>query len=306
MMNDETLNVLKVRAFLLKETRKWFDDNGYIEVQAPILTPALGQLPNSFEVKYFDKKAYLSGGFLPYGLAFADKLKKVYTITPGFRKEQESKRHLTEYWRIESVQNCDLEHIMKEQEELISYISTSLSSDFKEMPKKLNRSPKDLAKIETPFDRLTYDEAINMLQKDGYRVFWGQEIDPDLEQHISLKFDKPFFIWKYPYCPETLFSKTYPKNPEVSLSADLLAPEGYGEIASSLQMLMQKESLLKLMKEEGISYKDRIWFNSFIQSCADPWSGFAIGLERLLLWICKLADIKETIAFPRTAGNIYP
>ena len=298
--------MIKARALLLKFARKWFDDKGCIEVQAPILTPALGQLPDSFKVRYFDKTAYLSGGFLPYGLVFAGKLKKVYTIAPGFRKEQENKRHLTEYWRIESVQNCDLKQIMKEQEELTACICSSLSSAFSEMPEKFNRYSRDLAKIETPFDRLTYDEAIDILQNDGYRVFWGQRIDTDLEQHISLKFDRPFFIWKYPYGPETLLSKTYSQNPEISLSADLLAPEGYGEIASSLQMLLEKETVLKLMKEEGVGYKDRTWFINFFQSCSDPLSGFALGVERLLQWICKLPDIKETVAFPRTAASLYP
>jgi asparaginyl-tRNA synthetase len=248
----------------------------------------------------------LAKGFLPYGQVFADKLGKVYTVTPSFRKEQTSKRHLTEYWRTEVVQHCDLENIMRVQEELIAHICSSLASEFKETLEGFNRSCSDLAKVRKPFRRLTYDEAIDMLQKDGYTICWGQEIGWELEQHLSLKFDKPFFIWKYPYSSETFFSKPDPEKPELSLYADLLAPEGYGEIASSLQMITEKEKLLQLMKEAGLNNNDQIWFLRFTQSCSEPCSGFAIGIERMLQWICKLSNIKKATAFPRLPDNIYP
>ena len=307
MIDKKTVDLLKVRAFLLKKARSWFDNNGYIEVQAPILVPALGESPNSFEVKYYDKRAYLTKGFLPYGKVFANKLGKVYTVTPSFRKEQPNKRHLTEYWRMEVVQHCDLENIMTIQEELIAFICSSLASEFKETLDCFNRSYRDLAKVQKPFKQLTYDEAIDVLQNDGYEIVWGQEIDWELEQHLSLKFDKPFFIWKYPYGPETFSSKADPEKPELSLYADLLAPEGYGEIASSLQMITQKETMLQLMKEAGLNNNDQTWFLSFMQSSfSEPCSAFAIGIERLLQWICKLSNIKKTIAFPRSSDNIYP
>ncbi len=307
MIDKKTVDLLKVRAFLLKKVRSWFDNNGYIEVQAPILVPALGESPNSFEVKYYDKRAYLTKGFLPYGRVFAGKLEKVYTITPSFRKEQPSNRHLTEYWRMEAVQHCDIDEIMRVQEELISCICLSLRVGLLETLEGFNRSFSDLAKIRKPFRRLTYDEAIDILQKDGYNICWGQEIDWELEQHLSHNFDKPFFIWKYPYGSETFFSKTDPDNPELSLYADLLAPEGYGEIASSLQMITQKETMLQLMKEAGLNNNDQTWSLSFMQSSfSEPCSAFAIGIERLLQWICKLSNIKKTIAFPRSSDNIYP
>ncbi len=307
MIDKKTVDLLKVRAFLLKKARSWFDNNGYIEVQAPILVPALGESSNSFEVKYYDKRAYLAKGFLPYGKVFADKLGKVYTVAPSFRKEQPSKRHLTEYWRVEVVQHCDLENIMSVQEELIAFICSSLAFEFRETLDCFNRPYSDLAKVQKPFKQLTYDEAIDVLQNDGCEIVWGQEIERELERHLSLKFDKPFFIWKYPYGPETFFSKADPEKPELSLYADLLAPEGYGEIASSLQMVTQKETMIQLMKEAGLNNNDQTWFLSFMQSSfSEPCSAFAMGIERVLQWICKLSHIKEAIAFHRAPDNIYP
>lgn len=305
-MDNRTVDLLKVRAFLLKKARNWFDNAGYVEVQAPILVPGLGESTNSFEVKYFDKRAYLTKGFLPYGMVFAGKLGKVYTTTPSFRKEHPSKRHLTEYWRVEVVQHCDLENIMTVQEELIAFVCNSLASEFKETLDSFNRPCMEMANVQKPFKRLTYDEAIDDLQNDDYEIEWGQEIEWKLEQHLSLKFNKPFFLWKYPCSSETFFSKTDPEKPELSLYADLLAPEGYGEIASSLQMVTRKETMIQLMKEAGLNYDNQVWFLSFMRSCSEPCSGFAIGIERMLQWICKLSNIKKGIAFPRLSDNIYP
>ncbi len=298
--------MLKVRHFLLKKVRSWFEDEGYLEVQAPILIPALGKWANSFEVKYFDNKAYLSNGFLPYGLILAHKLKKVYTITPSFRKEQDSIKHLTEHWRIQSLQYCNLEAVMKIQEAIISYVFSSLQNDLSECFKKLGRTPDNLAKIKTPFNRLTYDQVIDILQADHYRIFWGEEINSQAEKHLSSKFDRPTFIWKYPYGAENLFSEAACDNFELSLCADLIAPDGYGEIASSLQMKMQKKCWKQIVKEMGMNSKDRCWFLSFIRTSDQACSGFAMGVERVLQWICKFPDIREVTAFPRTVNSLYP
>lgn len=306
MISEKTACVLKVRDFLLKRARSWFEDNGYFEVQTPILTPALGKRAGSFEVKYFDGKAYLSNGFLPYGLILTHKLKKVYTITPSFREEQESTRHLAEHWRIESFKDCSLEDIMKIQEALVKHIFSSIPTETREWLGELGGTPDySFAKIKMPFHRLTYDQAVDILQRDLCEIFWGEEINPQLEKHLSCRLDRPTFISKYP-CSENIFSEKVPENPALSLCADLIAPEGYGEIASSLQMQMNKTYLRELLKDMGIYKRDRDWFLSFIQSSDNAYSGFAMGVERLLQWICKLPDIKEVTAFPRTANSLYP
>jgi asparaginyl-tRNA synthetase len=305
-MDKRTIDLLKVRAFIQKKAREWFDDFGFIEVQGPILIPALSESPNSLEVKYFEKKAYLTKGFLPYGMGFANSLGKVYTIAPGFRKEQTDNRHLVEYWRLEAVNICDLKEMMALQEKLVAYLFQSLIS----LEGTLNcfqRTSKELARVQAPFIRLSYGEALKILELDGYKIFWGEEIDWKLEHHLSFKFDTPFFVWKYPISGQTNFSQPDTEKSELSSCADLIAPEGYGEIASSLQMVTTKENFDQFLKDSEISIEDQIWLSGFFQSYdGRPYSAFAIGLERLLQWVCKLADIKEATAFPRLQNEIYP
>ena len=305
MINERTAYLLRIRAFLLKKARSWFDNNGYTEAQGPILVPSNAKSSNSFTFKYYNKKACLSEGFLPYGWSFADKLGKVYCITPSFRQEQSTERHLSEYWRMEVVQEGGLDEILHVQEELIFFICSSLK-ELHETLGYFGRSLQDLEKVQRPFSRVTYDEAIEILQKDRFEIYWGQKIADDLEHHLSLNFEKPFFIVKYPYSNETLLSKTDSRNPELSLSADLLAPEGYDEIGSSSQMLTEREPVLKLLKDANINLRNRLWFTSFMQPCSGRYSAFAIGIERLIQWICKIANIKEATAFPRTKDSFYP
>jgi len=238
-------------------------------------------------------------------MSFADKLGKVYSVTPSFRQEQPTNRHLSEYWRMEVVQESGLDEILDAQEELISFICSSLK-ELHETLGYFSRSLRDLEKVQRPFSRVTYDEAIETLQKDGFEIYWGQKIAHDLEHHLSLNFEKPFFIVKYPYSNETLLSKTDPKNPELSLTADLLAPEGYGEIGSSVQMLTERDAVLKLLKDAKINLRNRLWFTSFMQPRSGCYSAFAIGIERLTQWICKLPNIEEATALPRTKDSFYP
>jgi asparaginyl-tRNA synthetase len=305
MINERIAHLLRIRAFLLKKARSWFDSNGYIEAQGPILVPSHAKSSNSFSVKCYDKNACLSEGFLPYGRSFADKFGKVYSITPSFRQEQPTNRHLSEYWRMEVVQRGELDEILDAQEELISFICSSLK-ELHETLGYFSRSLRDLEKVQRPFSRVTYDEAIEILQKDEFKIYWGQKIAHDLERHLSLNFEKPFFIVKYPYSNETLLSKTDPKNLELSLTADLLAPEGYDEIGSSVQMLTERDAVLELLKNANINLRNRIWFTSFMQPCSGCYSAFAIGIERLTQWICKIPNIKEATAFPRTKDSFYP
>ena len=299
--------VLKIRAQVLRAAREWFDQHSYVEVQGPTIIPAVGDWPSSFEVKYFDKKAYLTQGLQPYANAFVASLGKVYTVAPTFRAEKlRTRRHLTEYWRIEVAQQCELDAIIGIQEKLVAHICRTLSETGVQMLKYFNRSVKDLAKVQTPFPRLTYDEAIDMLQRDGFNISWGQKLDWELENHISLRFNQPFFIMKFPIAIETFFHKSDPEKPELTLSADLLAPKGYGEIGSGAQRITEKEVMSDKMTEENIDPADQRWYMNFMQRGSIPHSGFAIGLERLIQWICKLPDIREASAFPRLPDNVYP
>ncbi len=307
IQNEKNIAILKIRSTILNAARCWLNQHNYTEVQGPTIIPAVGDWPTHFEVKYYDKKAYLAQGLQPYTNAFVASLGKVYTIAPTFRAEKaKTQRHLSEYWRIEVAQQCDLDTIIEVQEKLVTHICYELSKETTEELKCLKRNISDLAKIRTPFPQLTYDEVIDKLQREGFNLFWGQKIDWELENHLSLKFNQPFFITNFPVDVETLFHKSNPEKPELTLSADMLAPEGYGEISSCLQMLTEKKVISKRMAEEDIHFEDQAWYLSLIDSTSFPRSGFAIGLERFIQWICKLEYIKGATAFPRLYGSYFP
>ena len=307
MFDKKKLAVLKIRSKLIGAARNWLDQNGYVEVQGPTMIPAIGEWAGHFEVKYFDKKAYLAQGLHPYSNAFVASLGKIYTIAPTFRAEKSrTVRHLTEYWRIEVAQNCSCEIAIENQEKLLTHISHSLLAAAKEDLSYLNRSVKDLQKVETPFPRLSYDEVVDVLQKDRFSIAWGQRIDWQLENHLSLKFQQPFFITDFPTSTETLFFKSNPGKPELTLSFDLLAPGGYGEIGGGGQMVDKEKLMLRKMAEEKIEQNDQEWYMNLMRPASSPQSGFAIGIERLLQWICELGNIKEATAFPRSYDTLYP
>jgi asparaginyl-tRNA synthetase len=306
-LSEKNRAILKIRAKVLDAARYWLNQHDYIEVHGPTIIPAVGDWPGSFEIKYFDKKAYLTQGLQPYANAFVASLGKIYTIAPTFRAEKlKTKRHLTEYWRIEVAQQSDLDNIIGTQEELLAHICHGLSKEAVKELRCLSRRAEDVAKVQMPFPRLTYDEAIDMLQKDGFNISWGQELYLELENHLSLKFNQPFFITELPIGIQTFFYKSHPERSELALSVDLFAPEGYGEIASGGQMIDEKKVLLKKMADEKIEPGDQQWYLSLMQYGPVPHSGFVVGLERLIQWICKLENIREASSFPRLFDSIYP
>jgi len=308
LRSEKSRAVMKIRAKLLDAARWWFNRHDYIEVHGPTIIPAAGDWPNSFEVKYFDKKAYLTQGLQPYTAAFMASLGKIYTIAPAFRAEKlRTRRHLTEYWRIEAeAPLCDLDGIIRIQEELVTHICHSLSKEAIEELKCLQRHTKNVMRVQTPFPRLTYDEVVEMLQRDGYNIQWGEELNWELENNLSFRFNQPFFITEFPIGIQTFFYRPHPQRPELTLSADLLAPEGYGEIASGGQMIEEKEVLLKKMAEEKIEPEGQRWYMDLRRYGSVPHSGFVMGLERLIQWICKLKHIRDASAFPRLFDSIYP
>lgn len=307
MFNEKTLAILKIRAKLLRAARSWLDQNGYVEVNGPTIVPVVGDWPGYFEVKYFDRKAYLTQGLQPYSNAFVARLQKIYTIAPVFRAEKvKTKRHLAEYWRIEVGQQCDFDSIIGVQEDLVSHVFNSLASEAKEEFRCFKRGVKDLLKVQKPFPRLTYDEAIDMLQRDGFDVQWGQKLDWELESHLSRRFNQPFFIVKFPVSVETLFFESDPERPELTLSVDLLYQEGYGEVSSGAQMTTTKSVLLKKMEQENMDLGNQQWYMNFINRGSGLQSGFMLGVERIIQSICKLGDIGDATAFPRLFDRVYP
>jgi len=299
---------IKIRAKILDAARSWFKRHTYTEVQGPVLIPAIGDWPNYFEVEYFDREAYLAQGLQAYAEVLMANLGRIYTIAPVFRAENvKTQRHLTEYWCIEAeIPQCDMNDLRSIQEQLICYVLRRLLKEAEEEFESVQRDTKELENIQAPFRRLTYDDAIEMLQKDGFNVQWGSVLDWEHEEHLSHQFSQPFFISEFPIGIETFFYRSNPQKPGSTLSVDLFAPEGYGEISTGGQPTVEKEELLRKMKEEKITPNEQRWYMSLKPLDSVPHSGFAIGVERLAQWICKLEHIKEASAFPRLTSNIFP
>jgi asparaginyl-tRNA synthetase len=300
--------VLKVRAKVFNSARCWFNSHGFTEVQGPTLMPATGERPNHFEVNYFEEKACLAQGLHPYTYGFVASLGNVYTVAPTFRAEKtRSSRHLTEYWRIETAApNNTLDDIVKVQEELLSHVCSHLSKEAQKELAFLGRNIEDLAAVKPQFPRITYDRAIEVLQEAGFEVFWGEPLRWELEKALSFQFSQPFFVTDFPVSGERLLYKANVECPELTFTADLLAPQGYGEIGGGGQMIWDKKVILKKMAEAEIDSADQQWFMNLRQLGTCPYSGFTIGIERFIQWLCKLEHIKEATAFPRLPDSIYP
>ncbi len=241
-LNKKMIATLKIRSNVIQAARQWLKQNDYIEVQGPIIIPAKGEWPGYLKTKIFEKKAYLAQGLHPYSQPLAANLEKIYTFAPTFRVEKNSTdRHLLEYWRIEIVQQTNLETIIKVQEKLIEYICQDLSKSSKDILSVLNRSTKDLESIQSPFDKITYEKAILKLQKNGSKIIWGQTIENENEKKLSKMFDQPFFITEFPLDYQTFFYEEVKEKPELTKSADLIAPQGYGELSSGAQKINRRK-----------------------------------------------------------------
>ena len=220
-------------------------------------------------------------------------------------EKKQSQNHLLEYWRIEVAQNTQLEEVIKSQENLIEYICQDLSK-IQNISFLLKDKLKRLEKIKAPFNRITYEKAIKILQKKGVDIFWGQTIEKESEIALSCMFNKPFFITELPFNDQTFFYETLKQKPQQTKSADLIAPEGFTELSSSAQRITNKTELRKKMQEIQVNPEDQKWYLHLTETSNPPQSGFALGFERLIQWMCKLRNIKQTTPYPRTNKCIYP
>ena len=309
LRSEKMQAMLKIRSKIIEATREWFLKRGYIEFQSPIMITAACEGGSTlFELKYFDRKAYLTQSWQLYAEAAIASAGKIFTIAPSFRAEKSrTRRHLTEYWHIETEEPwCDLKCIMKVMEGLVTHILHKLA---KELPKELKifgRDPKELLRIKPPFKGITYDEATRMLKKEGIKVDYGEDLTRQQQKALSFKFKGPFFITHFPKSAKAFYHKPDPKRPKVTLSDDLQAPEGYGELIGGGQRIHDLGELLKRIREEKLDAKDYQWYIDIRKFGAVPHSGFGLGLERLIMWICKLDHIRDAIPFPRTLTRIYP
>ncbi len=301
--------ILRLRSKIINIIRNFFDERKFVLLDSPILTPASCEGTTTlFETQYFDKKAYLSQSGQLYNEAHAMAFGRVYCFGPTFRAEKsKTRRHLMEFWMVEpEMAFYNLYDMMDLAEEMIVYIVKRVLEEGKKELEVLERDTTSLEKIDHPFPRITYDEAIEILKKKGFDINWGDDFGGDEETAISEEFDRPVFVHHYPSEMKAFYMKPDPENEKLSLSADLLAPEGYGEIIGGGERIDDYELLYKRMVEENLPIEDYQWYLDLRKYGSCPHSGYGLGIERTLAWIAKLPHVRETIPFPRMLYRIYP
>jgi asparaginyl-tRNA synthetase len=307
--SDKMRAVLKVRAVILSAARSWLDSHDYLEVQVPTLTSAAVEGGSTlFEVKYFDEKAYLTQSWQLYAEALIAAVGKIYTIAPSFRAEKSrTRRHLTEYWHLEAeAPYVDLDGIMEVEEQMLSHVVGQLLERTSTQLALFERKREDLEKVKPPFPRITYDDAFKMIGGEKSGIKWGDDLGYEQEKILTTHFDRPFFVTRYPKKAKAFYHKPDPLNPEATLSVDLLAPEGYGEITGGGQRIEDYDALIARIREEGLDPKSYAWYLDLRKFGSVPHSGFGMGLERVVSWVCKLEHIRDAIAFPRLINRVYP
>ena len=298
-----------IRHEIIKSIRNFLDNNGFILMDTPILTPSACEGTTTlFETPYFDTKAYLTQSGQLYNEANCIALGKVYCFGPTFRAEKsKTRRHLMEFWMVEpEMAYVELEENMDIQEQFVSYIVKKVLENRSEELKTLERDTAPLEKIKAPFPRITYDEAVNILKEKGLPFEWGGDFGAPDETAISENFDKPVFITHYPTQCKAFYMKPEEDRPEVCLGADLIAPEGYGEIIGGGERISDPELLIKRIEEHKLPKEDYQWYIDLRLYGTVPHSGFGLGIERTIAWICGLKHIRETIPYPRMLERIYP
>jgi len=295
--------IMKVRHRIVKAIRDFFDGKGFTLLDTPILTPSACEGTSTlFETPYFDLgSAYLTQSGQLYAEAGALALGKVYTFGPTFRAEKsKTRRHLTEFWMIEpEVAFADLNDDMDLAEEFLEYIVQTVLKEKEEELKILERDTTKLQNVKRPFPRVHYDEAVEILRKNGVDFQWGNDFGGGDETVISEQFDRPVMVHHYPAEVKAFYMKRDPENPKYALAVDVLAPEGYGEIIGGSQREDNLELLLERIREHNLPQSAFEWYLDLRRFGSVPHSGFGLGLERTVSWICGLEHLREAIPFPR-------
>lgn len=307
--------ILRTRAAIIKAARDFFDEQGFVLTDPPILTPAACEGTTTlFPVDYFDEQAYLTQSGQLYIEATAMALGKVYSFGPTFRAEKsKTRRHLTEFWMVEpEVAYATVEDLMDLAEGLITFIVKRCLEKRRADLQTIGRDISKLEKIDLPFPRITYDDAVKMLQ-EGHakgalenKFEWGGDLGSPDETYISSQFEKPVMIHRYPAQVKAFYMEPDPQRPELALCVDVLAPEGYGEIIGGSQRMASYDLLRQRIHEHGLPEEAFKWYLDLRKYGSVPHGGFGMGIERVVAWICGLEHVRETIPFARTLHRLYP
>jgi asparaginyl-tRNA synthetase len=301
--------LLRVRSEVIKACRDYFDDQGFTLLDAPIFTPAACEGTSTlFPVDYFGDTVYLTQSGQLYMEAGAMAFGKVYCFGPTFRAEKsKTRRHLTEFWMIEpEVAYCDINGDMDLAEDFIEYVVQRVLTNRRAELTSLERDLSKLENVKKPFPRISYGEAIELLQKKNVDIQWGADFGGDEETLISESFDRPVIIHRYPVENKAFYMKTDPENPQVALCMDVLGPEGYGEIIGGGQReddlaVLQAKIRAHELPEEAFS-----WYLDLRRYGSVPHAGFGMGIERMVTWLCGLHHVREAIPFPRMLERVTP
>lgn len=297
--------VLRARAEFCKAAREFFEARGFVEIHAPILiTTACEGGATLFPVEYFDREAYLTQSAQLYEEAAIAAFEKVYTIGPSFRAEKSrTRKHLTEFWQIEAeVAYATMEDIMRLQEDLLSHLCNHIAQRFGDV---LGERA-DKIRVKPPFPKITYDEAVEIAQRKGYDVPWGEDFGAEAERAIAEEFEVPFFIYDYPLVARSFYCAWREDRPEIALSCDLWAPEGFGEIATGGERIADPEVLRRRIIELGLPLEQYEWYIEIRRYGLPRHAGFGIGVERTLRWMFKLDHVRMVALFPRTPTRVEP
>jgi asparaginyl-tRNA synthetase len=300
---------MRIRHEVVKALRDFLDNQGFICADSPILTPAAVEGTTSlFPVDYYGDTVYLSQSGQLYNEATAAALSKVYSFGPTFRAEKsKTRRHSTEFWMLEpEVAYLELDGLMELEEDIIVYMIERILEKRAQELLVLQREIKKLVNIKKPFPRITYKEAVKIIQKRDKDFKYGDDFGAPHETLISEGFSKPVFVHHYPLKLKAFYMKTDPSNDALSLSVDMIGPEGAGELIGGGQREEQYDTLSKRIKENNLPQDAYKWYLDLRRYGTFPHSGFGLGLERTVAWICGVKHVRETIPFPRLLEHIYP
>ena len=301
--------IFTVRNEVEQAIHDFFYERGFLRVDTPILTAAIGERSGLFETEYFEEgKAYLAQTGQLYGEAAAAAFGKIYTFGPTFRAEKsKTRRHLTEFWMIEpEVAWYDSAANMRLQEDFVASIVARCLDRRQAELAELERETAALERCVTPFHRISYTEAVEKLKTLGSDMTWGRDLGGDDETLLAKQFDRPVMVFNYPKAVKAFYMKENPADPRTVLNNDMLAPEGYGEIIGGSQREDDYDKLIARIQAEGLPVEAYGWYLDLRKYGTFVHSGFGLGLERTVAWICGIPHIREAIAFPRTLYKLWP
>ena len=301
--------VLKIRHTVFGAIHDYFRKSGFYEVQTPMfITAAVEGGATLFKVDYFGQPVYLTQSSQFYLEALIYSLEKVYVVAPSFRAEpSRTRRHLTEFWHAEmEIAWADMEDAVKVGEELITHVVNKVLEERQAELKLLGRNTEMLERAKPPFYRVSYDEAVEILQKKGVRISWGDDIGADEERALTLEFDKPIVLYGFPEKLKAFYHRNDPRRPEVTLSFDVLLPEGYGEVIGGGERIYDAKELVDKIIRFGLNPADYQWYIDLRRYGSVPHAGFGLGVDRLTMWIVGADHIRDVVPFPRDVRRTRP